>query len=163
MSDCKWCWALLVRQPHGAWKPARALQHAKIVDRRPSNGAAHAGASGTERAGDHFHVIGFDRVRLDGPVLRQNAHAIVYQVLDDVLHGNAVRPGARGALFSVVDELRARDGMADDARWAEKVSLGIHQLECALHNGNPDELVHVRRELTALAGERMNSRPQNHH
>ena len=52
-----------------------------------------------------------------------NAHAIVYQVLDEVLANGSVPAGARGAMFAAVDELRAATADADEVRRAERISI----------------------------------------
>lgn len=79
-------------------------------------------------------------------------HIIVRQLLDDVLDGKVAPPGARGALFFVVDELRAKGGMDEQARQAEQISVGIQQLQSALQRGAEDEAVLARRDLKELAG-----------
>ncbi len=52
-----------------------------------------------------------------------SANAIVYQVLDEVLRQKCVPAGARAAMFSVIDELRAATAGGEDVRRAERISV----------------------------------------
>jgi hypothetical protein len=102
---------------------------------------------------------------VDASLLRENrTHTIVQRLLDDVLGGNAAPPpGARGALFFVVDELRASPGMDEQTRRAEEFSIMMQQLERALQRGDENEATFARRELKALAGEWKSSWPCSEH
>jgi hypothetical protein len=86
------------------------------------------------------------------------AHAVVYQVLDDVLGASCIPAGARAALFEVVDELRAASGATDEARRAEQISIEIHKLEWALRQGDAQAAEAVREQLKLLAAEWINMR-----
>lgn len=66
-----------------------------------------------------------------------SAHAVAYQVLDQVLADQAVSAGGRGAIFSVVDCLRASSAPIDEIRRAERVSIEMHKLQWALQQ-HPD-------------------------
>jgi hypothetical protein len=92
-----------------------------------------------------------------------NAHAVVYQVLDEVLSGECLPAGARGAIFSVVDQLRAVTGDADEVRRAERVSIEIHKLEWALRRGDVAAAGAAREELKVLSAEWINTRIQSRH
>lgn len=46
--------------------------------------------------------------------------------------GAGVPPGSLGQLFAVLDTLRATGAPADDVRYVERVSLGIHRLQALL-------------------------------
>ena len=86
------------------------------------------------------------------------AHALVYQVLDEVLAGGSVPPGVRGAMFSVIDDLRANSGVAEDARRAEQISVEIHKLEWALRQGDAAAAATARDALKGLAADWINTR-----
>jgi hypothetical protein len=91
------------------------------------------------------------------------AHAVVYQVLDDVLGAQCVPAGARAALFDVVDELRAAKGATEEARRAEQISIEIHKLEWALRHGDGCAAEAVRGHLKVLAAEWINMRICSRH
>jgi malonyl CoA-acyl carrier protein transacylase len=86
------------------------------------------------------------------------AHAVVYQVLDNVLGAQCVPTGARAALFEVVDELRAAAGGTEEARRAERISVAIHKLEWALRQADSTAAEAAREELKVLAAEWINMR-----
>jgi hypothetical protein len=60
-----------------------------------------------------------------------SARAVAYQVLDQVLADQAVAAGARGAMFSVVDSLRANSAPIGEVRRAERISIELHKLQWA--------------------------------
>lgn len=91
------------------------------------------------------------------------AQAVVYQVLDEVLAGTGVPAGARGAMFGVVDDLRAGSAPADEVRRAEQISIGIHRLEWALCRHDDRSAEAAREELKAPASEWINSRICSRH
>jgi len=80
-----------------------------------------------------------------------NAHVGVYQILDGVLGGTAVPPGARGTMFSIIDRLRAVSAPVEDRRRAEQVAIEIHKLEAALRSSDEPAVQDARDELKALA------------
>lgn len=92
-----------------------------------------------------------------------NAHAIVYQVLDEVLANGSVPAGARGAMFAVVDELRAATADADEVRRAERISIEMHKLEWALRQRDDAAIEAAHGQLKALAAEWVNSRICSRH
>lgn len=87
-----------------------------------------------------------------------SAHAIVYQVLDGLLAGKAVPPGTGGAMFSAIDDMRAKAAPVDDLRRAEQISLSIHRLEWALRHGNKSAADFARQQLRSLAADWLNAR-----
>jgi hypothetical protein len=89
----------------------------------------------------------------NGPVQRPNNAKAVTRLLHDVIGGSAPAPGARGALFFLVDELCARPEMEEQTLRAMKISVCMQQLECALQRGDDKEAKSARRELRVLAGE----------
>ncbi len=86
------------------------------------------------------------------------SHAVVYQVLDDVLAADGIPAGARGAMFSVVDELRASNARVEEVRRAEQISIEIHKLEWALREGDGAGAKRVRDQLKSLSAEWINTR-----
>lgn len=82
-----------------------------------------------------------------------NAHIGVYRVLDEVLNGTAVPPGAKGAMFAIIDHLRHSAVPRDDLRRAEQISVEIHRLESALWSSDDVAVQVARDELKALATE----------
>ena len=78
-------------------------------------------------------------------------HVQVYQVLDVVLASRAVPPGARGAMFSAVDQLRASASNVDDLARAERISLEIHRLELGLRASDEQAVASARNALKSLA------------
>ena len=92
-----------------------------------------------------------------------DAHALVYQVLDEILSGETLPASARGAIFSVVDELRAVTGDANEVRRAERISIEIHKLEWALRRGDVAEAGAAREALKALSAEWINTRICSRH
>lgn len=91
------------------------------------------------------------------------AHAVVYQVLDDVLGASCVPAGARAALFGVVDDLRAADGATEEARRAEQIAIEIHKFEWALRDGDAAAAESARNALKLLAAEWINTRICSRH
>jgi hypothetical protein len=90
-------------------------------------------------------------------------HAVVYQVLDEVLGAQSVPAGARGAIFAVVDELRATSGEPESVRRAERISIEIHKLEWALRQGDTSGAQAAREQLKALSSEWINTRICSRH
>lgn len=86
------------------------------------------------------------------------AHVTVYQVLDDVLGGTAVPPGAKGTMYSIIDGLRSSAKPAEDIRRAERISITIHKLEIALRGRDERQVRDARDELKSLAVEWLDGR-----
>jgi hypothetical protein len=85
-------------------------------------------------------------------VLDENsAHVCVYRVLDEVLNATAVPPGAKGAMFAIIDHLRHSAVPLDDLRRAEQISVEIHRLESALWSSDDVAVQVARDELKTLA------------
>lgn len=164
VSTCKRCRARLYRDPFGDWLVASVPRPKAIVLERVAEPkydiddavpAALPLPDRTERrpvlhhadpSSDEPHLV-------NGPAYAAGAHMMVGQLLDDVLGGHVAPPGARGALFFVVDELRAAGGMDPQARLAEKISIEFQHLQSALQRGADDEATVARNELSLLAGE----------
>jgi hypothetical protein len=87
-----------------------------------------------------------------------NARAVAYQVLDKALADESIHPGARGAMFSVVDALRGSAAPTEDLRRAECISIGIHRLEWALQVRDENASRRALDELRALAADWLNAR-----
>lgn len=80
-----------------------------------------------------------------------NAHVAVYQVLDEVLASTAVPPGAKGAMFSIIDHLRSSSSPVEDILRAERISVEIHKLESALRGSDVAAVDGARTSLKSLA------------
>ena len=89
---------------------------------------------------------------------QESAHAIIYQVLDGLLAGNAVPPGTGGAMYLAIDDMRAKATPVDELRRAEQISLEIHRLEWALRHGNKLAADSARQQLRSLAADWLNAR-----
>jgi hypothetical protein len=94
---------------------------------------------------------------------RVDANAVVYQVLDEVLAQRCVPTGARAAMFTVVDELRAAVGDVEEIRRAERISVEMHKLEWALRHGDAPATQAAHDRLKALAAEWIDTRICNRH
>ena len=92
-----------------------------------------------------------------------NADAIVYQVLDEVLVQRCVPTGARAAMFTVVDELRATTADVDQVRRAERISIEMHKLEWALRQADKAAFEAAQEQLKALAAEWIDTRICSRH
>lgn len=75
----------------------------------------------------------------------------VYQVLDDLIGGTSVPPGAKGALYAIIDQLRSHAAPVEDLRGAERISIEVHRLELALRNCDETETEAARSALKSLA------------
>jgi hypothetical protein len=86
-------------------------------------------------------------------------HVQVYQVLDVVLASRAVPPGAKGAMFSAVDQLRVNPS-SDKALVvrAERISLEIHRLELGLRTNDEPAVADARNALKSLAFDWLDAR-----
>jgi hypothetical protein len=80
-----------------------------------------------------------------------NARAVAYEVLDQVLADEAVAAGARGAMFSVVDSLRASSAPHGEVRRAERISIELHKLEWARQQQDDEAAAVALDELKTLA------------
>ena len=85
------------------------------------------------------------------PLDQNRSHVGVYRVLDDVLASTSVPPGARGALYSIIDELRLRLRPPEEVYRAERISLAIHKLETAIQVGDGIAAQDARDDLKSLA------------
>lgn len=159
VSNCKYCKTALIRDAAGAWRRGSSRKSKRIAKQPPSK-EAPVFVFSPERKAQHEPI---ERVSPIGEQeepaipLEVRARSVVSRLLDDVRGGTVPTPGARGALFSLVDELRARLGPDECTLCAEKISLRMQQLECALQRGDKDEAKLARRDLKALAGTWMTS------
>lgn len=80
-------------------------------------------------------------------------NALVYQVLDEVLLNTAVPPGVHGAMFYIIDTLRAASAPAEHVRKAERISIEMHKLEWGLRQADAAATVAARNQLKSLAAE----------
>ena len=75
----------------------------------------------------------------------------VYRVLDDLIAGTSVPPGTKGALFSLIDQLRGHVAPIEDLRGAERISIEVHRLEQALRRRDELAVEAARDALKSLA------------
>jgi hypothetical protein len=80
-----------------------------------------------------------------------SARAVAYQVLDQLLADQAVAAGARGAMFSVVDSLKANAAPIDEVRRAERISIEMHKLQWACQQRDDEAAAAALGELKTLA------------
>jgi hypothetical protein len=83
----------------------------------------------------------------------ETIHVRIYQVLDVVLASRGVPPGAKGAMFSIIDQMRASSPRFADTLRAEQISVKIHELEVALRAHDETALQTARDALKSLAVE----------
>jgi hypothetical protein len=82
---------------------------------------------------------------------QDSARAVAYEVLDQVLAEQAVAAGARGAMFSVVDSLRASSAPLGEVRRAERISIELHKLQWARQQRDDDAAAAALNALKTLA------------
>jgi hypothetical protein len=87
-----------------------------------------------------------------------SARSVVYQVLDQVLADQTVAPWSRGAIHSVIDELKGHSAASDDLRRAESISIALHKLEWALRRCDSVGSKAAIAELKSLAFSWLDSR-----
>lgn len=159
VGNCKRCNTLLVRDARGGWKSAKGARvHPTPVERRRADEArtfVFAPERKERRVSVEETPPRVEETNREFVSVEVKARSIASQLLDDVRGGTVPTQGARGALFSVVDELRARVGPDEHTLCAEKISIRMQQLECALQRGDAKEAKSARRDLKTLAGEWM--------
>jgi hypothetical protein len=166
ISNCKRCRAPLARDPSGVWLRARGAPvrgDPLAAPAPPASARADPGAPcATDLAAPHPrrppHI---PELKPSAPGPYPSGHAkdcdpdrarnIVDGLLKDVLGGSAAPPGAKAALFSVVDELRSSRGMDEHTELAEKISIKVQQLECALQRRDQGQEKLARGALKQLA------------
>lgn len=80
-------------------------------------------------------------------------NALVYQVLDEVLLNTAVPPGMHGAMFCIIDALRAASAPPEHVRKVERISIEMHKLEWGLRQADAAATAAARDQLKSLAAE----------
>jgi hypothetical protein len=78
-------------------------------------------------------------------------HVAVYQVLDQVLVANVVRPGAKATIHSVIDDLHTASAPRRMIEQAEGISLQLHFLEAAVARGDSGQMLDAREKLRSIA------------
>jgi hypothetical protein len=84
--------------------------------------------------------------------------ASVYLVLDEILSGPTVPPGAHGAMFAAIDELKSSQAPLQELRVVEEIAVELHKLEWALRGADGDACNAARDRLRWLAADLINSR-----
>lgn len=170
VGHCKSCGKRLARR-EGAWKLAEPIWRRPEVLQRPAPHHAPAPCRLVETL-EPEPVDAGEVARIEWPLpeniepqsngeplpLENRAQAVVSRLMDDADTGLVPTPGTRGALFSVVDELRARCAKDEWTLCAEKISIRMQELERALQRGDDDEASLARGDLKSLAGKWMNAR-----
>ena len=170
VSTCRRCKVELCRDAFGVWLVASDARDKSLmlkpVAREAGGSSLRAAPAPAHQNGGHLVSVqvpssdGEPQVEAGTERDATGAHVIVAQLLDEVLGGKVAPPGARGALFFVVDQLRGRPGMDEQARLAEEISVEIQHLQSALQRGAEEEAALARRQLGAAAGEWMRNGPR---
>ena len=85
----------------------------------------------------------------------------VYEVLDSVFARGSIPPGAKGLMFRVVDDLRARPDICGKTALAERISLQIHRIEDLLRLQDREAVDAALEQLKQLAAEWIEARVFN--
>ena len=91
------------------------------------------------------------------------AHALVYQALDQVMADKVVTPGTPRAIFAAVDTLRSCRAPTEQVRRAEDISVQIHRLQCALQQSNDLQVESALRNLEGMAVQWLETRVRSRH
>jgi hypothetical protein len=91
------------------------------------------------------------------------AHALVYQVLDQVLSDKVVTPGTPRAIFAAIDTLRFCSAPAEQVRQAEDISVQIHKLQSALQQSNDRQVDSALRDIKGMAAQWLQTRIHSRH
>ena len=91
-------------------------------------------------------------------MLDHDTSKALYDLLDRVLGGQSVPPGAKGLLYRVVDQLRVSPGDGDQLRIAEYLSLELHRLEATLFSRDAAATARAYENLKTLAASWVQSR-----
>ena len=83
----------------------------------------------------------------------QDINETVYGVLDRVLAGGPVSPGAKGRIYRVIDALRLHPAERVQSEIAEHISVQLHRFEHRLHERDQEGSETVRGELKRLAAQ----------
>jgi hypothetical protein len=97
------------------------------------------------------------------PSCTSEAHALVYQALDQVLTDKVVTPGTPRAIFAAVDTLRFCSAPAEQVRQAEDISVQIHKLQSALQQSNERQADSALGDLKGMAAQWLETRIQSRH
>lgn len=97
------------------------------------------------------------------PSCASEAHALVYQALDQVLADKVVTPGTPRAIFAAVDTLRSCRAPADQVRQVEDISVQIHKLQSALQQSNGGQIDSALGDLKDMAAQWLDTRINARH
>ena len=92
------------------------------------------------------------------PGCTSDAHALVYQALDQVLADKVVTAGTPRAIFAAVDALRSSRAPAQQVRTAEDISVQIHRLQSALQQSNGQQVKVALKDLKKMAAQWLDMR-----
>ena len=141
----------------GAALPRTLRSQAAFDPFLPSAGRHPMQASAHLEIVNHVPLISCETLG-DEMLRATNEHAMVYQVLDDVLAGGAIPTGVRGTIFSVIDGLRTNGADMQEVRRAESIAINLHRLEWALQRRSIEDAEQARVALKGIAVELLNSR-----
>lgn len=79
-----------------------------------------------------------------------NSYSTILAVLADHKDATVVAPGAPGALFAALDEMRASRVPAEHVVVAEQISTALHRLQWAVRNRDQDARERLRDCLQGL-------------
>lgn len=88
----------------------------------------------------------------------EDINETIYVVLDRVLAGGPVPPGAKGSVYRVIDALRRHSASRDQSELAEHISLQLQRLENSLRQQDQEANETARAELKQLAAQWINGR-----
>jgi hypothetical protein len=85
-------------------------------------------------------------------------HVAVYQVLDQVIAARVPPPGAKAAIHSIIDDLRAASAPGHMIAQAESISIQLHHLEQAAVHQDSESAFSARDNLRSIAAEWLDHR-----
>ena len=92
------------------------------------------------------------------PTSQPGPVAGIYRVLDELLAHDRLAPGTLRTLHDAVDELRSASPGSVEIGIAEKISVAVYRLECALRARDATAADDARTKLDELRRDWMNGR-----
>jgi hypothetical protein len=91
------------------------------------------------------------------------AHALVYQALDQVLTDKVISPGTERAMHAAIDTLKTTAAPSEHVRSAENIAIEIHRLQWTLQQSDKKGSQAALRKLKSLAGSWVDMRIRSKH
>jgi hypothetical protein len=91
------------------------------------------------------------------------AHALVYQALDQVLTDKVISPGTSRAMHAAIDTLKTKAAPSEHVRSAENIAIEIHRLQWTLQQADKKGSQAALRKLKSLAGSWVDMRIRSKH